>query len=87
MRTYKEGGGLALTDLTSNLLAVFMCLFCLAFLLMAKKIEKNKKVEAKAEFLITITWPEESDNDVDTYVEDPVGNLVFFRSREKGLLH
>ncbi len=86
-RRYSEGGGLALTDLTSNLLAIFICLFCLAFLLMAKKIEKNKKVEAKAEFLITITWPESSDNDVDTYVEDPLGNLVFFRSREKGLLH
>lgn len=54
---------------------------------MAKKIEKEKKVESKAEFLITITWPEESSNDVDTYVEDPLGNLVFFRSREKGLLH
>ena len=83
---FKESG-LALTDLTSNLLAIFICLFCLTFILMAKKIEKEKKVESKAEFLITITWPEESSNDVDTYVEDPIGNLVFFRSREKGLLH
>lgn len=81
------GGSLALTDLTSNLLAIFICLFCLAFLLMAKKVEKSKNIDAKAEFLITITWPEDSDNDVDTYVEDPAGNLVFFRSREKGLLH
>lgn len=81
------GSSLALTDLTSNLLAIFICLFCLAFLLMAKKIEKAKKVDAKAEFLITVTWPEDSDNDIDTYVEDPLGNLVFFRSREKGLLH
>lgn len=87
MKKNYAGGSLALTDLTSNLLAIFICLFCLAFLLMAKKVEKSKKVDAKAEFLITVTWPEESDCDVDTYVEDPLGNLVFFRSREKGLLH
>lgn len=82
-----KDSGLGQLDLTSNLLAIFICLFCLAFILMAKKIEKEKKVEAKAEFLITITWPEKSANDIDTYVEDPLGNLVFFKSREKGLLH
>ena len=87
MKKHIGGNSLALTDLTSNLLAIFICLFCLAFLLMAKKIEQTKKIDAKAEFIITTTWTEESSDDVDTYVEDPLGNLVFFKSREKGLLH
>lgn len=88
MSKEKYGAGIAMTDLATNLLGVFICLFMLAFLMMSKKIEeKNNKVESKAEFLITITWNKDSNNDVDTYVEDPLGNLVFFRAREKGLMH
>lgn len=84
----KYGAGIAMTDLATNLLGVFICLFMLAFLMMSKKIEdKNNRVESKAEFLITVTWNKDSNNDVDTYVEDPLGNLVFFRAREKGLMH
>jgi hypothetical protein len=88
MNKEQYGPGIAMTDLATNLLGVFICLFMLSFLMMSKKIEeKNNKVESKAEFLITITWEKNSTNDVDTYVEDPLGNLVFFRAREKGLLH
>jgi hypothetical protein len=88
MNKEQYGPGIAMTDLATNLLGVFICLFMLAFLMMSKKIEeKNNKVESKAEFLITITWDKDSKDDVDVYVEDPLGNLVFFRSREKGLMH
>lgn len=84
----KYGPGIAMTDLATNLLGVFICLFMLSFLMMTKKMEEQtKKVESKAEFLITIVWDKDSNNDVDTYVEDPLGNLVFFRAREKGLMH
>jgi len=88
MSKEQYGPGIAMTDLATNLLGVFICLFMLSFLMISKKIEeKNNKVESKAEFLISITWDKNSNNDVDTYVEDPLGNLVFFRAREKGLLH
>jgi hypothetical protein len=82
----REAGNLAIADLTSNLLAVFICLFCLTFLMITKKIE-SKKIDSNAEFLITITWPEESTDDIDVYVEDPLKNLIFFRSKEQGLIH
>ena len=54
---------------------------------MSKKVEKNKKVDAKAEFIITMEWADKSDDDVDMYLEDPVGNLSFFKAREVGLMH
>jgi hypothetical protein len=54
---------------------------------MSKKIEKDKKINAKAEFHITVDWPDDCEDDVDTYVEDPVGNLVSFGRREQGLMH
>lgn len=82
------GPGIAMTDLATNLLGVFICLFMLTFLMISKKMEESQnKVESKAELLITVTWDKESSIDVDTYVEDPMGNLVFFRAREKGLMH
>ena len=37
--------------------------------------------------MITVTWPSDIDDDVDTYVEDPNGNLVAFNRREQGLMH
>jgi hypothetical protein len=54
---------------------------------MSKKVEKNKKVDAKAEFILTMEWADGSDDDVDMYLEDPAGNLSFFRAREVGLMH
>jgi len=74
-------------DLIFNMMAVFMCLFALTYIFMSKKIEKDKKITAKAEFIISYTWPSDCSDDVDAYVEDPIGNLVFFRRREEGLMH
>lgn len=77
---------MAFLDLLFNTLLCFAALFCLAFILINPS-KKNKTVEAKAEFMITIIWPADMDDDVDTYVEDPEGNLVAFNRREQGLMH
>lgn len=49
--------------------------------------QSDKTVVAKAEFIVTYTWPKECSDDVDAYVEDPNGDLCFFRAREVGLMH
>lgn len=77
---------MAFLDLLFNTLLCFAALFSLAFV-MINPSKKNKTVDAKAEFLITVTWPSDIDDDVDTYVEDPNGNLVAFNRREQGLMH
>ena len=77
---------MAFLDLLFNTLLCFAALFCLAFILINPS-KKNKTVEAKAEFMITIIWPADMDDDVDTYVEDPEGNLVAFNRREQCLMH
>jgi len=64
----------------------FLVLFMMALLLINPvKTDKNPKI--KAEFIVTVTWPKESPDDVDTYVEDPQGNVVSFGRREDGLMH
>jgi hypothetical protein len=78
--------GIGFTDLLFNALLGFVVMFVLAVLLI-NPIAKSGAVDAKAEFLITLTWPEGRREDVDLYVRDPAGEMVWFRSREAGLMH
>lgn len=82
----KYSSNLPFLDMLFNTLLCFVGLFALASMLIsAEKLKKN--IDMKAVYLITVTWPDENTDDVDTYVEDPMGKLVFFRRREQGLMH
>jgi hypothetical protein len=83
-RTYHTN--VAFLDLLFNTLLCFAALFTLSFVLINPS-NRTANTESKAEFIITVTWPEEHNNDVDTYVEDPNGHLVSFQRREDGLMH
>jgi hypothetical protein len=87
MLTRKYHADTAFLDLLFNSLIGFVVLFFLAFILMNPERKEDKNVEAKAEFIITVDWPQDHDDDIDTYVEDPEGHLVSFRRREDGLMH
>jgi hypothetical protein len=82
----RSGIGLGFTDLLFNALLGFVVMFVLAFLLI-NPIAKTGAVDPKAEFLVTLTWPDGRPEDVDLYVADPAANLVWFRQREAGLMH
>jgi hypothetical protein len=74
------------SDLLFNTLLAFVMLFAIALVAMNPKA-KTGVIDAKAEFIVTVTWPDNDPNDIDTWVQDPGGNLVWFRSREAGLMH
>lgn len=74
------------SDLLFNTLLAFVMLFAVAMVAMNPKA-KTGVIDAKAEFIITVTWPDMDPNDVDTWVQDPAGNLVWFRAREGGMMH
>lgn len=74
------------SDLLFNTLLAFVMLFAIAMIAMNPKAKKGD-IQAKAEFIITVTWPDLNPNDIDTWVQDPGGNLVWFRSREAGMMH
>ncbi|MGH8119028.1 MAG: hypothetical protein ACRESK_00265 [Gammaproteobacteria bacterium] len=50
-------------------------------------IAKKGIIDPKAEYIITVTWPDNNPNDIDTWVEEPDGNLVWFQTKEAGLIH
>ena len=77
---------LGFTDLLFNALLGFVVMFVIAFLLI-NPVAETGAVDNKAEFLVTLTWPDGRKEDVDLYVADPDGRLVWFRAREAGLMH
>jgi hypothetical protein len=66
-------------------LQVVTFLFFIALLVMNPDANKGK-VDAKAEFLITMSWPDGHPDDLDLYVEDPGGNIVWYHQREAGFM-
>lgn len=66
-------------------LQVIAFLFFITLLIVAPEA-KSGKVDTKAEFLITMTWPDNHPDDLDLFVEDPLGHVVFYRRREAGFM-
>jgi hypothetical protein len=66
-------------------LQVLAFLFFIALLAIAPNATEGK-VDPKAEFLITASWPDNHPDDIDLFVQDPVGNMVWYRRHEAGFM-
>ena len=76
----------AFTDLLFNALLGFAFMFVAAFTLISDP-SNSGKIDSKAEVLITVRWEDRHPDDVDTLVEGPQGNLVWYHNRDTGLMH
>jgi hypothetical protein len=66
-------------------LQALAALFFIALLAIAPITNKGK-IDSKAEFLITMAWPDNHPDDIDLFVQDPIGNVAWYRRREAGFL-
>lgn len=66
-------------------LQVIAFLFFLALLAVSPD-SKEGKIDSKAEFIITMDWPDNHPDDLDLFVQDPAGNIAWYRHREAGFL-
>ena len=82
-KRYSTGSGF--TDLLFNLLLGFILLFIIAFLLIQPPA-KQKIIDPKAEFVITMTWPNNDSNDIDLWVRNEKG-MVSFRAKSNKIMH
>ena len=73
-------------DLFLNTLLGFVFLFLISWLLI-NPIAKNKTVDAKGEFIITINWPDKNTDDVDLWIKH--GNLrpIYYGNKENTVIH
>lgn len=82
----RDGEYDAFTDLLFNALVGFAFMFFIAFA-MINPVAETGEIDTEVEILITVRWPDGNEDDIDTYVEDPAGNIVWYHQREAGLMH
>ncbi len=85
-RTRRQYGQDPFTDMLFNVLLVLSLLFAMA-LVFINPPAKDGNVTLKAEYIITVTWPDNDPNDIDTWVQDGAGRLCWFKGRDEGLMH
>ncbi len=81
-----DGTFVPFTDILFNALLGFAVMLFIAFALI-KPDNKTGNIDLKADFLITVTWPDNSPDDIDTYVRDPEDNIVWYNTMDRGLIH
>lgn len=81
-----DGTFVPFTDILFNALLGFAVMLFIAFALI-KPDNKTGNIDLKADYLITVTWPDNSPDDIDTYVRDPQDNIVWYNTMDRGLIH
>lgn len=74
------------TDLLFNILIGIMVLFFIALIFISPEKTKGK-IDLDAQYLITVTWPDNNPDDIDTWVQEPGGEIAWFKNKSAGLLH
>jgi hypothetical protein len=80
-----DGTFVPFTDILFNILLGFAVMLFIAFSLIKPDAEANA-VNIKAEFIITASWPDYNPDDIDLYVEDPLGQIVWYHQMQKGFM-
>jgi hypothetical protein len=81
-----DGTFVPFTDILFNALLGFAVMVFIAFALIRPDANAGT-VDLKADVVITASWPDGNPDDVDLYVEDPQGNVVWYYVKEAGLIH
>lgn len=74
-------------DLLFNMLLGFIVMFVIVLAMIASKLQTMEKTpEIRGEFIITMIWQPESDDDVDLWVENPTGQIISFINKTAGFM-
>ena len=84
VRFRRQGISASFIDVVFNLLLGVTLMFFLALILM-KPITEDKKIDLKAEFIITLDWSENLNSDIDLWTLDPLNQAVGYALKEAGV--
>jgi len=85
MDTNRYKSTFGFVDLLFNLLVGFTFLFMLAFILI-NPVAKKEAHDPKAEYLVIMSWDDNSKSDIDLWIKDDKDNVVGFRAKDFALL-
>jgi hypothetical protein len=88
MKIRGEFPGIPTVDFLLGLVVVFVVLYQLSLVLANEDAAKAKQqhLQNSSLYLVKMSWPGDSDDDVDLYVHDPAYHLVFFKAKQSGLM-
>jgi hypothetical protein len=84
-KSYKDNT--AMSDLLLNMLLGIFFMFAISFMLIAPILDAADIKKPKAEYLIMMTWPDNNNDDVDIWIEDPTGSVLYYDNKEVGIMH
>jgi len=77
-------------DLLLGMLVVVTALLRVSNAVEKEEVQQKKQessIETDGAYAIVATWPKEANDDVDLYVKDPSGNLIFYGRTTAELMH
>lgn len=83
MKRKRAGYFWAFVDMLAAMLATYAALFILS-VMQIHPAESKPGVEMKAEFLVTLTWPQGNLDDIDLHLLLPDRKMVNFRAHDQG---
>lgn len=75
------------TDFLMSNLAVLLGLMMLSDVSHRRKQAQEAGLRTEGAYAVIMDWPNDSPDDVDLYARDPSGNIIYFNSRDLGLMH
>jgi hypothetical protein len=87
MKRYRQyhGSNISFIDMLFNIIVGFVLLFFIAVLLMNPPVKKAD-IEAKADIIITMSWPDLSPHDIDLWIKNPTTDPIHYNRRENSYL-
>lgn len=65
-----------------------LLVFCVVLFLMISPPKRDEDgVKPKMEYLISISWPNNVDADIDVWLRDPDGNTIWYGNKEAGMVN
>jgi hypothetical protein len=65
----------------------FLCCLLLVVYTLIATPAKTPSIDTFGQYAVEVAWPAAQNDDVDTYVQDPAGNLAWFADSDVGLMH
>lgn len=78
---------LAYIDLLLNFMVGLIFILLMSQPIQKKATTEQAGIKKNAEMIIQVDWSPAQDCDVDIWVRDPFGNVVFYQQKDKGLMH
>tara|TARA_B100000683_G_C12437024_1_gene534333 strand:+ start:154 stop:759 length:606 start_codon:yes stop_codon:yes gene_type:complete len=79
----------AFLDLLFNTLLGFVAFFAITLIHVKKESTDSNlsDIDLDSHVMIIASWPEHHFDDIDMYVRDPKGGVVFFRNKDNDIMH